>query len=179
MHENSNGDRASEDRDQGVAIVVLAVVVVIAGVFGIRALNQSQVRGSVEAETLGEEYVSAPCEVRSKYDGKKWTVTGVVAPRDPDRIPFSGDPDDYFAIVGGTYASDGRGCSGAVFRPFVEAREYNVDLRLQWDDSTAGAAEIGTTITVTCRLKLHGFGLNDGDGSISGSSCVPMTPDDS
>jgi hypothetical protein len=161
-----------------VGVMLFAVVAVVATVT-INALIGSRIQGSVEAETVGEEYVSAPCEVRSEYDGQKWTVTGVVAPRDPHRIPFNADPNEYLTLSGGTYVSDGRGCPKATFRPFREAGVYTVDLMLRWDDSNVGVAEVGSTITVTCRLKLHGFGLNDGDGSISGSSCVPMEPDDS
>jgi len=162
-----------------LARVALIAVVAVTGTLAINARIASRVHGSVEAETVGEEYVSAPCEVRSKYDGQKWTVTGVVVPRDHRHIPFDADPNEYLTLSGGTYVSDGRGCPKSTFRPFTEAGAYTVDLTLHWDDSNVGMAEVGSTITVTCRLKLKGFGLNDGDGSISGSNCVPMEPDDS
>jgi hypothetical protein len=161
------------------ARVALIAVVAVTGILAFNARIASRVQGSVEAETVGEEYVSAPCEVRSKYDGQKWTVTGVVVPRDPDYIPFNADPNEYLTLSGGTYVSNGKGCPKSTFRPFTEARAYTVDLTLHWDDSNVGVAEVGSTITVTCRLKLVGFGLNDGDGSISGSDCVPMEPGDS
>jgi hypothetical protein len=177
----SNGDHRDVRALGAMLFAVFAVVAVVSVVVTvtINAWSSSRVQGSVEAETVGEEYVSAPCEVRSKYDGQKWTVTGVVVPRDPRRIPFNADPNEYLTLSGGAYVSDGGGCSEAMFRPFMEAGHYKVDLMLHWDDSIVGVAEVGSTITVTCRLKLIGFGLNDGDGSISGSNCVPMESDDS